>query len=229
MDHKDEKMSDSDQEKKSQSLTGAQTDELHQMETLVESHKDDATPRKTQHRLQNGSSSESRRNRPVPKHFFPNVLADVSNSPEGRLSSPGGIVGKLSSLQSEHFGAIKHEFVVLDDSGSKIYHARAVPETASDKENVSPYVLTFHQQGHLPVCSDLEQDLSESILEFDRLEGQVKKLRRRSEAVVAGNDDTAKRNIMEQLAMIKRKQEELIRLQAALQTQLSKQVRKSRL
>ena len=212
-----------------QVMTGhssANGDVIHQVEPVVESHslKEPPTPLKVQFGLHPSSPSEGRRNRQVPKHYIPNVLVDVSNSPEGHFSP--GITG---ILPSEYFGAIpKPPFFTGVDSSPKVYQACSIPETSTDKENLSPYISTFDPQSRPHgTVSNLEQDLSESVLEFDRLEGQVKKLRRKSDAIVANDGGAAKSSIMQQLAMIRRKQEELIRLQDALQCQLNKQVGKS--
>ena len=171
-----------------------------------------------------GRPCEGLRNRPIPKNYLPNALVDVSNSPEGRLS-PGGVAGKLGRSPGQYFGSLlKQQFVVAeDDSSPKIYQARCVPDTATDKENLSPF------DPHVAARStgDLEYDLSASVIEFEKLEGQMKKLRRRSKAIVAGSEPdggATKRSIMRRLSLIKRKQEELLGQQMELQRQLNGQV-----
>ena len=173
-----------------------------------------------------GRPGESLRNRPVPKNYLQNALVDVSNSPEGRLS-PGGIAGKLGRSPTKHFGSLlKQQFLVAeDDSSPKLYQARCIPDTATDKENMSP----FDPHGCVVARSmgDLKHDLSASVIEFEKLEGQMKKLRRRSEAIVASGEHdggATKRSIMRRLSLIKRKQEELLCQQMELQHQLNGQI-----
>ena len=173
-----------------------------------------------------GRPGDGLRNRPIPKNYLQNALVDVSNSPEGRLS-PGGIPGKLGRSPTKHFGSLlKQQFLVAeDDSSPKLYQARCIPDTVTDKENLSP----FDPHGCMAARSttEIKNDLSVSVIEFEKLEGQMKKLRRRSKAIVAGREhdggDT-KRSIMRRLSLIKRKQEELLCQQMELQHQLNGQI-----
>ena len=202
----------------------ARADRAHQIVPVGESSnpKERSEAKKTLF----GRPGDGLRNRPIPKNYLQNALVDVSNSPEGRLS-PGGIAGKLGRSPTKHFGSLlKHQFLVAeDDSSPKLYQARCIPDTVTDKENLSP----FDPHGCVAARSttEIENDLSVSVIEFEKLEGQMKKLRRRSKAIVAGSEHdggATKRSIMRRLSLIKRKQEELLCQQMELQHQLNGQI-----